>query len=43
MFLKGLHKTAVTCAAWSTNGMKLFTGDDLGTVMYTSVDLYEVS
>lgn len=39
--LKGVHKSSVTCATWSTNGMKLFTGDDLGSVIYTEVDFYE--
>lgn len=41
--LKGVHKSSVTCATWSTNGMKLFTGDDIGSVIYTEVDFYEVS
>ena len=37
------HTSDVTCAEWSTNGMKLFTGDSVGNVVYTDVDFYEVS
>ncbi|CAI5694967.1 tectonin beta-propeller repeat-containing protein 2 isoform X2 [Oreochromis niloticus] len=35
----GLHKGSVTALAWSTNGMKLFSGDDKGRVVFTSLDL----
>ncbi|XP_048830878.1 tectonin beta-propeller repeat-containing protein 2 [Brienomyrus brachyistius] len=35
----GLHKSTVTALAWSANGMKLFSGDDKGKVIYSAVDL----
>ncbi|KAI5102184.1 tectonin beta-propeller repeat-containing protein 2 isoform X1 [Silurus meridionalis] len=35
----GLHKSTVTTLAWSANGMKLFSGDDKGKVVYSAVDL----
>ncbi|XP_071354372.1 tectonin beta-propeller repeat-containing protein 2 isoform X2 [Trachinotus anak] len=35
----GLHKGSVTSLAWSTNGMKLFSGDDKGRVVFTALDL----
>ncbi|XP_075963363.1 tectonin beta-propeller repeat-containing protein 2 isoform X1 [Anarhichas minor] len=35
----GLHKGSVTTLAWSTNGMKLFSGDDKGRVVFSSLDL----
>ncbi|KAI1895016.1 hypothetical protein AGOR_G00101930 [Albula goreensis] len=35
----GLHKSTVTALAWSPNGMKLFSGDDKGKVVYSAVDL----
>ncbi|XP_036398118.1 tectonin beta-propeller repeat-containing protein 2 [Megalops cyprinoides] len=35
----GLHKATVTALAWSANGMKLFSGDDKGKVVYSAVDL----
>uniref|UniRef100_A0A673MBL2 Tectonin beta-propeller repeat-containing protein 2-like n=1 Tax=Sinocyclocheilus rhinocerous TaxID=307959 RepID=A0A673MBL2_9TELE len=35
----GLHKSTITALAWSANGMKLFSGDDKGRVVYSSVDL----
>uniref|UniRef100_A0AAY4BLT5 HPS5-like beta-propeller domain-containing protein n=1 Tax=Denticeps clupeoides TaxID=299321 RepID=A0AAY4BLT5_9TELE len=35
----GLHKSSVTALAWSPNGMKLFSGDDKGKVVYSAVDL----
>ena len=38
-----LHNTAVTCLAWSTNGMRLFSGDNKGSVGCTDVDFYEVT
>lgn len=38
----GLHKSTVTALAWSANGMKLFSGDDKGKVVYSAVDLDQV-
>lgn len=38
----GLHKGSVTSLAWSTNGMKLFSGDDKGRVVFSSLDLDQV-
>ncbi|MGH0187131.1 UNVERIFIED_CONTAM: hypothetical protein FKN15_023811 [Acipenser sinensis] len=35
----GLHKSTVTALAWSANGMKLFSGDDKGKIVYSSLDL----
>ncbi|XP_066529515.1 tectonin beta-propeller repeat-containing protein 2 [Hoplias malabaricus] len=35
----GLHKSTVTALAWSPNGMKLFSGDDKGKVVFSAVDL----
>ncbi|XP_056446464.1 tectonin beta-propeller repeat-containing protein 2 [Gadus chalcogrammus] len=35
----GLHKSTVTCLAWSTNGAKLFSGDDKGRVVFTALEL----
>ncbi|XP_028677327.1 tectonin beta-propeller repeat-containing protein 2 isoform X1 [Erpetoichthys calabaricus] len=35
----GIHKSTVTSLAWSANGMKLFSGDDKGKVVYSSLDL----
>ncbi|KAL0969727.1 hypothetical protein UPYG_G00231480 [Umbra pygmaea] len=35
----GFHKSTVTSLAWSANGMKLFSGDDKGKVVYSAVDL----
>ncbi|KAK6304627.1 hypothetical protein J4Q44_G00252130 [Coregonus suidteri] len=37
----GLHKSTVTALAWSANGMKLFSGDDKGKVVYSAVDLVQ--
>lgn len=39
----GLHKGSVTCLTWSTNGMKLFSGDDKGRVVFSALDLDQVS
>lgn len=40
--IENLHQSnPVTCLEWSTNGMKLFTGDNQGKVVQTSVDFYE--
>lgn len=38
----GLHKSTITALAWSANGMKLFSGDDKGRVVYSAVDLDQV-
>ena len=38
----GLHKSTVTCLAWSTNGAKLFSGDDKGRVVFTALELDKV-
>ncbi|XP_075995908.1 tectonin beta-propeller repeat-containing protein 2 [Genypterus blacodes] len=35
----GLHRGMVTAVAWSTNGMKLFSGDDKGRVVFSTLDL----
>ncbi|CAF89620.1 unnamed protein product [Tetraodon nigroviridis] len=35
----GLHKGSITSLTWSTNGMKLFSGDDKGRVVFSSLDL----
>uniref|UniRef100_A0A1A8DT97 Tectonin beta-propeller repeat containing 2 n=1 Tax=Nothobranchius kadleci TaxID=1051664 RepID=A0A1A8DT97_NOTKA len=35
----GLHKGSVTSLTWSTNGMKLFSGDDRGRVVFSALDL----
>ncbi|XP_017293169.1 tectonin beta-propeller repeat-containing protein 2 [Kryptolebias marmoratus] len=35
----GFHKGSVTSLTWSTNGMKLFSGDDRGRVVFSALDL----
>ncbi|XP_069853625.1 tectonin beta-propeller repeat-containing protein 2 [Dipodomys merriami] len=35
----GFHKHSITALAWSPNGMKLFSGDDKGKIVYSSLDL----
>ncbi|XP_038599220.1 tectonin beta-propeller repeat-containing protein 2 [Tachyglossus aculeatus] len=35
----GIHKSSVSALAWSPNGMKLFSGDDKGKIVYSSLDL----
>ncbi|XP_041827320.1 tectonin beta-propeller repeat-containing protein 2 [Melanotaenia boesemani] len=35
----GLHKGSITSLTWSTNGMKLFSGDDKGRVVFSALDL----
>ncbi|KAM8781803.1 tectonin beta-propeller repeat-containing protein 2 [Rhynchonycteris naso] len=35
----GIHKSSITALAWSPNGMKLFSGDDKGKIVYSSLDL----
>lgn len=37
--VQGLHRGPVTALAWSSNGSKLFSGDDRGRVVFTSLDL----
>ncbi|XP_067411129.1 tectonin beta-propeller repeat-containing protein 2 isoform X2 [Emydura macquarii macquarii] len=35
----GIHKSSITALAWSPNGMKLFSGDDNGKIVYSALDL----
>ncbi|XP_054423717.1 tectonin beta-propeller repeat-containing protein 2 [Pteronotus mesoamericanus] len=35
----GVHRSSITALAWSPNGMKLFSGDDKGKIVYSSLDL----
>ncbi|XP_056667206.1 tectonin beta-propeller repeat-containing protein 2 isoform X3 [Monodelphis domestica] len=35
----GIHKNSITALAWSPNGMKLFSGDDKGKIVFSSLDL----
>lgn len=35
----GAHRNSITALAWSPNGMKLFSGDDRGKIVYSSLDL----
>ncbi|KAG8514432.1 LOW QUALITY PROTEIN: Tectonin beta-propeller repeat-containing protein 2, partial [Galemys pyrenaicus] len=37
--VSGIHKHSITALAWSPNGMKLFSGDDKGRIVYSSLDL----
>ncbi|XP_013385306.1 tectonin beta-propeller repeat-containing protein 2-like isoform X1 [Lingula anatina] len=37
--IPGLHKSRVTCLEWSTNGMKLYSGDEQGNIVCTKVDI----
>ncbi|XP_007951307.1 tectonin beta-propeller repeat-containing protein 2 [Orycteropus afer afer] len=37
--VSGIHKNSITALAWSPNGMKLFSGDDRGRIVYSSLDL----
>ncbi|KAK0046533.1 tectonin beta-propeller repeat-containing protein 2 [Biomphalaria pfeifferi] len=37
----GLHRHYVTCLEWSTNGMKLYSGDKNGQVVTTEIDFYK--
>ncbi|KFP82835.1 Tectonin beta-propeller repeat-containing protein 2 [Apaloderma vittatum] len=34
----GIHKSCITALAWSPNGMKLFSGDDKGKIVYSALD-----
>ncbi|XP_043280141.1 WD repeat-containing protein CG11141 [Venturia canescens] len=38
--ITGLHRSAVTTVEWSKNGMKLFSGDQEGSVVLTEIDFY---
>lgn len=38
----GIHKSSITALAWSPNGMKLFSGDDRGKIVYSALDLDHV-
>lgn len=40
--ISGLHNSAVTTVEWSKNGMKLFSGDQDGLVVFTEIDFYMV-
>ena len=40
--VRELHSCPVRCLAWSTNGMKLYSGDTRGSVGCMEVDFYEV-
>ncbi|XP_074852576.1 tectonin beta-propeller repeat-containing protein 2 isoform X2 [Carettochelys insculpta] len=35
----GIHKSSITALAWSPNGMKLFSGDEKGKIVYSALDL----
>ncbi|XP_029142264.1 tectonin beta-propeller repeat-containing protein 2 [Protobothrops mucrosquamatus] len=37
--VSGFHKSSITALAWSANGMKLFSGDDRGKIVYSALDL----
>lgn len=37
-----MHKSKITALEWSTNGMKLFSGDSNGLVIYTEMDYCSV-
>ncbi|XP_013929007.1 PREDICTED: tectonin beta-propeller repeat-containing protein 2 [Thamnophis sirtalis] len=37
--VSGFHKSSITALAWSPNGMKLFSGDDRGKIVYSALDL----
>lgn len=41
--VSGFHKSSITALAWSPNGMKLFSGDDRGKIVYSALDLDQVS
>uniref|UniRef100_A0ACB8G580 Uncharacterized protein n=1 Tax=Sphaerodactylus townsendi TaxID=933632 RepID=A0ACB8G580_9SAUR len=36
--VSGIHKSSITALAWSPNGMKLFSGDDKGKIVYSALD-----
>ncbi|KAM6461321.1 tectonin beta-propeller repeat-containing protein 2 isoform 1-T4 [Liasis olivaceus] len=37
--VSGFHKSSITALAWSPNGMKLFSGDERGKIVYSALDL----
>ncbi|KAJ7345201.1 hypothetical protein JRQ81_001151 [Phrynocephalus forsythii] len=37
--VSGFHRSSITALAWSPNGMKLFSGDDRGKIVYSALDL----
>lgn len=37
-----LHNNQITALEWSKNGMKLFSGDKNGCVVFTEIDFYMV-
>lgn len=39
--VKTVHRHYISCVEWSTNGMKLFSGDKTGHVVCTEVDFYQ--
>ncbi|GFO17038.1 tectonin beta-propeller repeat-containing protein 2 [Plakobranchus ocellatus] len=39
--VQGIHHHYITCLAWSTNGMKLFSGDKKGQVVVAEIDFYQ--
>ncbi|KAH0620351.1 hypothetical protein JD844_020676 [Phrynosoma platyrhinos] len=41
--VSGFHKSSITALAWSPNGMKLFSGDDRGKIVYSALDLDKVN
>ncbi|XP_015273980.1 PREDICTED: tectonin beta-propeller repeat-containing protein 2 [Gekko japonicus] len=36
--VSGIHKSSITALAWSPNGMKLYSGDDKGKIVYSALD-----
>ena len=40
--VQDVHEHFITCLEWSTNGMKLFSGDKKGQVVVTEIDFYQV-
>ncbi|RUS76520.1 hypothetical protein EGW08_015713, partial [Elysia chlorotica] len=39
--VQDVHRHFITCLKWSTNGMKLFSGDKIGQVAVTEIDFYQ--
>ncbi|XP_030070049.1 tectonin beta-propeller repeat-containing protein 2 isoform X2 [Microcaecilia unicolor] len=37
--LEGINRSSITALAWSPNGMKLFSGDNKGKIVYSALDL----
>lgn len=35
----GIHRSSITALAWSPNGMKLYSGDEKGKIVYSAIDL----